>query len=91
MNTESWCIFVIGIFNIDVVKPMSWGGPALSVYIRGGGPLERTLYIPTPSIRLSVFTVLLLAEITSIVGYWWQERSSSSIALDGIMPDTVSV
>lgn len=44
---------------------MAWGDPALSVYIRGGGPLELTLYIPTHSIRLTVFSVLLLAEITS--------------------------
>jgi len=57
--------FVIGIFDIEVVKPMAWGDPALSVYIRGGGPLEWTLYIPTHSIRLTVFSVLLLAEITS--------------------------
>lgn len=68
--------FVIGIFNIDDVKPMTWVGPALSIYLWGGGPLVLALYIPSRSIRLTVFTVLLLAELTVIVGYWLQERRS---------------
>lgn len=44
--------FVIGIVNIDDLKPMTWVGPALSIYLWGGGPLVLALYIPSRSIRL---------------------------------------
>ena len=62
--------FVVGIVNIDDVKPMTWVGPALSIYLWGGEPLVLALNIPSRSIRLTVFTVLLLTELTIIVGYW---------------------